>query len=113
MSTSLLPKPILVLSDGTGETGEKMVRAALQQFKGHGSDNTKHREVHTDIKRDRRADLQFPNSGYRERSPDPSEDRLTVKQRCPKAPDDGHQQTDAEIRARVKHEQPPGRRHAT
>lgn len=31
----LLPKPILVLSDGTGETGEKMVRAALQQFKGH------------------------------------------------------------------------------
>ncbi|MEQ1501154.1 MAG: pyruvate, water dikinase regulatory protein [Myxococcota bacterium] len=30
-----LPKPILVLSDGTGETGEKMVRAALQQFKGH------------------------------------------------------------------------------
>jgi regulator of PEP synthase PpsR (kinase-PPPase family) len=35
MSASLLPKPILVLSDGTGETGEKMVRAALQQFKGH------------------------------------------------------------------------------
>jgi regulator of PEP synthase PpsR (kinase-PPPase family) len=31
----LHPKPILVLSDGTGETGEKMVRAALQQFKGH------------------------------------------------------------------------------
>lgn len=31
----LMPKPILVLSDGTGETGEKMVRAALQQFKGH------------------------------------------------------------------------------
>ncbi|MCB9688917.1 MAG: kinase/pyrophosphorylase [Alphaproteobacteria bacterium] len=30
-----MPKPILVLSDGTGETGEKMVRAALQQFKGH------------------------------------------------------------------------------
>lgn len=30
-----LPKPILVLSDGTGETGEQMVRAALQQFKGH------------------------------------------------------------------------------
>ncbi|HHO53652.1 MAG TPA: kinase/pyrophosphorylase [Deltaproteobacteria bacterium] len=25
----------MVLSDGTGETGEKMVRAALQQFKGH------------------------------------------------------------------------------
>lgn len=34
-SSPLLPKPILVLSDGTGETGEKMVRAALQQFKGH------------------------------------------------------------------------------
>ncbi|MEN0066704.1 MAG: pyruvate, water dikinase regulatory protein [Myxococcota bacterium] len=32
---SRLPKPILVLSDGTGETGEKMVRAALQQFRGH------------------------------------------------------------------------------
>lgn len=30
-----IPKPIIVLSDGTGETGEKMVRAALQQFKGH------------------------------------------------------------------------------
>jgi len=30
-----LPKPILILSDGTGETGEKMVRAALQQFRGH------------------------------------------------------------------------------
>jgi len=30
-----LPKPILVLSDGTGETGERMVRAALQQFSGH------------------------------------------------------------------------------
>ena len=26
---------MLVLSDGTGDTGEKMVRAALQQFKGH------------------------------------------------------------------------------
>lgn len=35
MSSPVLPKPILVLSDGTGETGEKMVRAALQQFKGH------------------------------------------------------------------------------
>jgi regulator of PEP synthase PpsR (kinase-PPPase family) len=35
MSEAKLPKPILVLSDGTGETGEKMVRAALQQFKGH------------------------------------------------------------------------------
>lgn len=30
-----LPQPILVLSDGTGETGEKVLRAALQQFKGH------------------------------------------------------------------------------
>lgn len=30
-----MPKPIIVLSDGTGETAEKMVRAALQQFKGH------------------------------------------------------------------------------
>ena len=30
-----LPKPILVLSDGTGETAEKMVRAALQQFQDH------------------------------------------------------------------------------
>jgi regulator of PEP synthase PpsR (kinase-PPPase family) len=30
-----LPKPIIVLSDGTGETAEKVVRAALQQFKGH------------------------------------------------------------------------------
>jgi hypothetical protein len=35
MTEISLPKPILVLSDGTGETGEKMVRAALQQFKGH------------------------------------------------------------------------------
>jgi regulator of PEP synthase PpsR (kinase-PPPase family) len=35
LATPPLPKPILVLSDGTGETGEKMVRAALQQFKGH------------------------------------------------------------------------------
>jgi len=30
-----LPKPIIVLSDGTGETAEKVVRAGLQQFKGH------------------------------------------------------------------------------
>lgn len=30
-----LPKPVLVLSDGTGETAEKLVRAALQQFSGH------------------------------------------------------------------------------
>lgn len=34
-SLARLPKPILILSDGTGETGEKMVRAALQQFRGH------------------------------------------------------------------------------
>ncbi len=30
-----MPKPIFVLSDGTGETAEKVVRAGLQQFKGH------------------------------------------------------------------------------
>jgi hypothetical protein len=30
-----MPKPILVLSDGTGETAEKVVRAGLQQFEGH------------------------------------------------------------------------------
>jgi regulator of PEP synthase PpsR (kinase-PPPase family) len=34
-SGGAIPKPIIVLSDGTGETGEKMVRAALQQFKRH------------------------------------------------------------------------------
>jgi regulator of PEP synthase PpsR (kinase-PPPase family) len=30
-----LPQPIVVVSDGTGETAEKVVRAALQQFQGH------------------------------------------------------------------------------
>jgi len=38
-----LPKPVLVLSDGTGETAEKLVRAALQQFQGH----LVHVRVHT------------------------------------------------------------------
>lgn len=30
-----LPLPLLILSDGTGETAEKVVRAALQQFQHH------------------------------------------------------------------------------
>jgi regulator of PEP synthase PpsR (kinase-PPPase family) len=30
-----LPQPILVVSDGTGETAEKVVRAGLRQFNGH------------------------------------------------------------------------------
>lgn len=30
-----LPKPIYVLSDGTGETAEKVLRAALRQFEDH------------------------------------------------------------------------------
>ncbi len=30
-----LPQPILIISDGTGETAEKVVRAALRQFEGH------------------------------------------------------------------------------
>lgn len=30
-----LPKPIYVLSDGTGETAEKVLRAALRQFQDH------------------------------------------------------------------------------
>jgi regulator of PEP synthase PpsR (kinase-PPPase family) len=30
-----LPQPILILSDGTGETAEKVERAALQQFQHH------------------------------------------------------------------------------
>lgn len=30
-----LPQPILVVSDGTGETAEKVVRAGLRQFEGH------------------------------------------------------------------------------
>jgi len=29
------PRPIYVVSDGTGETAEKVVRAALRQFRGH------------------------------------------------------------------------------
>lgn len=29
------PRPIYVISDGTGETAEKVVRAALRQFRGH------------------------------------------------------------------------------
>lgn len=30
-----LPQPILVVSDGTGETAERVVRAGLRQFEGH------------------------------------------------------------------------------
>lgn len=30
-----LPQPILVVSDGTGETAERVMRAALQQYRGH------------------------------------------------------------------------------
>lgn len=30
-----LPQPIFVISDGTGETAEKVVRAGLRQFQGH------------------------------------------------------------------------------
>jgi regulator of PEP synthase PpsR (kinase-PPPase family) len=30
-----LPKPIIIVSDGTGETAEKIVRAGLRQFTGH------------------------------------------------------------------------------
>jgi len=40
-----LPKPVFVLSDGTGETAEKLVRAALQQFSGH----LVHVQVHSAI----------------------------------------------------------------
>ena len=40
-----LPKPVVVLSDGTGETAEKLVRAALQQFSGH----LVHVQVHSNI----------------------------------------------------------------
>ena len=29
------PQPVFILSDGTGITGEKVVRAAFRQFKGH------------------------------------------------------------------------------
>jgi regulator of PEP synthase PpsR (kinase-PPPase family) len=35
MSEVQLPRPVFILSDGTGDTGEKMVRAALHQFKGY------------------------------------------------------------------------------
>ncbi len=30
-----MPQPIIVVSDGTGETAEKVVRAGLRQFQGH------------------------------------------------------------------------------
>lgn len=30
-----LPKPVFIVSDGTGETAEKVVRAAFRQFHGH------------------------------------------------------------------------------
>ena len=30
-----LPQPMFVMSDGTGETGERVLRAALRQFRGH------------------------------------------------------------------------------
>lgn len=33
--TQRLPQPILVISDGTGETAERVIRAALQQFRSH------------------------------------------------------------------------------
>ncbi|MFK7927034.1 MAG: kinase/pyrophosphorylase, partial [Myxococcota bacterium] len=35
MDDAKLPMPIYVVSDGTGETAEKVVRAALRQFRGH------------------------------------------------------------------------------
>lgn len=35
MPDILLPKPIYIVSDGTGDTAEKVVRAALHQFKGY------------------------------------------------------------------------------
>jgi regulator of PEP synthase PpsR (kinase-PPPase family) len=47
-----LPKPVFVLSDGTGETAEKLVRAALQQFAGHFV----HVQVHSNIESE--ADLE-------------------------------------------------------
>ncbi len=34
MSVSL-PQPVFILSDGTGDTAEKVVRAAFRQFRGH------------------------------------------------------------------------------
>jgi len=33
--TVRMPQPIIVISDGTGETAEKVVRAGLRQFQGH------------------------------------------------------------------------------
>lgn len=30
-----MPQPIFIISDGTGDTAEKVVRAALRQFRGH------------------------------------------------------------------------------
>lgn len=33
--TPRLPQPIVVISDGTGETAERVIRAALQQFRSH------------------------------------------------------------------------------
>jgi len=35
MSSVVLPKPIFIVSDGTGGTAEKMVRAGLHQFRGY------------------------------------------------------------------------------
>ena len=35
MSSVALPKPIFIISDGTGGTAEKMVRAGLHQFRGY------------------------------------------------------------------------------
>lgn len=35
MSQILLPRPIFIVSDGTGDTAEKVVRAALHQFQGY------------------------------------------------------------------------------
>src|SRR5689334_1294988 len=30
-----LPQPVYIVSDGTGDTAEKVVRAAFRQFRGH------------------------------------------------------------------------------
>lgn len=35
MTDPLQPAPIFIISDGTGETAEKVVRAGLRQFEGH------------------------------------------------------------------------------
>ncbi len=50
-----LPKPVLVLSDGTGDTAEKVVRAALQQFSGH----LVHVSVHSNITTKEQLDTWF------------------------------------------------------